>query len=146
VVVPEGTVTLAGTVATAVFPLDSVTNAPLAGAISDRCTVPVTEFPPITGDVLSVMLATVGTGCTRSAAETVTPLYVDETVAVVVDATANVGTVNAAELAPADTDILAGVGVAIAVLLLVTGMVTAVGDASEKPTEQLGTVSPPTTS
>jgi hypothetical protein len=40
-VAPEGTVTLAGTVAAAVFELESDTTAPPAGAAEVRLTVPV---------------------------------------------------------------------------------------------------------
>ena len=42
------TVTLDGTCASAVLPLDSVTKAPPAGACPFSVTVPVEVFPPIT--------------------------------------------------------------------------------------------------
>jgi hypothetical protein len=45
-VAPAATVTFAGTVATAVLLLVSVTNAPLAGAGAFNVTVPVDEVPP----------------------------------------------------------------------------------------------------
>lgn len=48
VVEPVETVTLAGTVATFVLLLDSVTNAPAAGAGPFRVTVPVEVPPPFT--------------------------------------------------------------------------------------------------
>jgi hypothetical protein len=48
---PAGTVTLAGTVTGS--PPDNNTTAPPAGAAAVRATVPVTEFPPTTLDVLS---------------------------------------------------------------------------------------------
>ena len=48
VVAPESTVTLAGTVATAVLLLERVTRAPPVGAGPLRVTVPVTGFPPVT--------------------------------------------------------------------------------------------------
>ena len=48
VVAPAATVTLAGTLAAAVLPLDRVTTAPFAGAGPFRVTVPVEEVPPIT--------------------------------------------------------------------------------------------------
>ena len=48
VVVPDGTVTLAGTWATAVLPLDSATTAPPVGAAAANVTVPVDEVPPAT--------------------------------------------------------------------------------------------------
>ena len=47
-VAPAATVTLAGTVATEVLLLDSVTCAPPAGAAADKVTVPVEPFPPTT--------------------------------------------------------------------------------------------------
>ncbi len=47
-VVPAGTVTLAGAVATAVLLLESVTTAPPLGAGALRVTVPWEEFPPTT--------------------------------------------------------------------------------------------------
>ena len=49
VVDPAAIVTLAGTVATAVFPLVSVTTAPPAGAAEFKVTVPFEVFPPMTG-------------------------------------------------------------------------------------------------
>ena len=47
-VAPAGMVTLAGTVATAVLPLDKETSAPPLGACALRVTVPVEEDPPDT--------------------------------------------------------------------------------------------------
>ena len=48
VVAPEGTVTLTGTVATAVFPLESVMTMPPLGAGLLSVTVPVEGDPPFT--------------------------------------------------------------------------------------------------
>jgi hypothetical protein len=45
---PAETVTLAGTVATPVLLLESVTTAPLAGAAADKVTVPWEDVPPET--------------------------------------------------------------------------------------------------
>ena len=47
-IAPAATVTLAGTVAAAVSPLDIVTVAPPVGAALLRVTVPVEELPPVT--------------------------------------------------------------------------------------------------
>jgi len=47
-VAPTGTVTLAGTVATAVLLLESVTSAPPEGAAAVKVTVPVEKLPPTT--------------------------------------------------------------------------------------------------
>lgn len=47
-VLPVGTVTLAGTVATAGLLLDSATTAPPAGAAALRIAVPVKAVPPVT--------------------------------------------------------------------------------------------------
>lgn len=45
---PDGTVTLAGTVTTAVLPLDRVTTAPPDGAAAVSVAVPWTAVPPVT--------------------------------------------------------------------------------------------------
>ena len=73
-VAPAGTVTLAGTVATAVLLLDSVTTAPPLGAAPLRVTVPCEELPPVTLLGFSVSEDRVTAGETVSVAVWVTPL------------------------------------------------------------------------
>jgi hypothetical protein len=59
-VLPAGTVTLAGTVAAAVLPLVSVTTVPPVGAASFKVTVPVEGAPEITDVGFNVTDDTVG--------------------------------------------------------------------------------------
>ena len=61
-VLPAATVTLEGTVATAVLLLDSVTTAPPLGAAALRVTVPVEELPPTTVVGLTFTEESVGVG------------------------------------------------------------------------------------
>jgi hypothetical protein len=64
---PCGTVTLAGTLAAPVFELDSDT-AMLAPAAAVSVTVPVADWPPVTGlGLAEMLLRAVGTGFTVSA-------------------------------------------------------------------------------
>ena len=70
---PAGTVTLAGTVATAVLPLDRVTTAPPAGAAPLNVTVPCDDPPPVTVDGFSVSEEAVIAGTTVSVAVGVAP-------------------------------------------------------------------------
>jgi hypothetical protein len=63
VFVPAATVTLAGTVATAVSELTSETRAPPVGALAFRVIVPVTLVPPAT-EALAVRLTSVAAGVT----------------------------------------------------------------------------------
>jgi hypothetical protein len=71
VVAPAGTVTLAGTGATAVLLLDSVTVTPPDGAASLRIIAAVEEVPPRTvlGFMLTETSAGSGSGVTVSAAD-----------------------------------------------------------------------------
>src|SRR5271169_4932648 len=57
-----GTVTLAGTVATAVLPLERLTTAPAAGAGPRKVTVPWALVPPTTIAGFTVTCASVGGG------------------------------------------------------------------------------------
>jgi hypothetical protein len=78
---PEGTFTLAGTVATVVLPLDNDTAAPPDGAFSVRVAVPCTVPPPATLVGFSEIAASValgeggggGDGTTVSVSAFVTP-------------------------------------------------------------------------
>src|SRR5947209_18643671 len=69
VVWPCGTVTLAGTVATPVLLLESVTTEPPDGAALEMVTVPVEAFPPTTLAGLRVTLEIVGAPATNSYAQ-----------------------------------------------------------------------------
>jgi hypothetical protein len=98
-VAPAATVTLAGTVATAVLLLESVTTVPPEGAAAVSVTVPLTELPPVTLAEPRVSALKAGAGAlgeTVSAAVRVTPWYEAERVIAVEDATTEVVTVNAA--------------------------------------------------
>ncbi len=108
---PAATVTLAGTVATAVLLLDSVTTAPPDGAGPLSVTVPCDEVPPVTvvGDSDSVASdgALVAPGVTVSTV----PHVVFSTAhifACVVDDTLVVPTVKVVAVAPAGTVTVAG--------------------------------------
>ena len=73
-VAPAGTVTLEGTVATAMLLLESVTVAPPAGAAALRVTVPVEVLPAVTLLGLRLTEERVVAGITVSHAPPVTPL------------------------------------------------------------------------
>ena len=106
VVDPAGTVTMAGTLASALEEL-RVSGYPAAGAGPLSVTVPMDVFPPgtLVGD--TERLATVG-GLTVSDVATVTPADVAVRLANVSLATGNVEKLKAAEIAPAGTRTLAG--------------------------------------
>jgi hypothetical protein len=118
---PAATVTLEGTLAAVVLPLESVTCAPPGGAGPLSVTVPVEEFPPITLVGFSVSDVRVGggggAGVTVSEADVVAPLKVAEMATVTDAATALVLTVKVALVDPAATVTLGGT-LATVVLLL----------------------------
>jgi len=106
-VLPAATVTLEGTVATDVFPLERVTTAPPDGASPLRVTVPVELLPPVTlvGFRVSEPRAA---GVTVKVADSVAPAYVPEIVTLVLVKTVVVITVKAALVLPAATVTLLG--------------------------------------
>jgi len=117
---PAATVTLAGTPATVVLLLDSVTIAPPVGAAVVNVAVPVLPAPPTTLVGLTVTedrLGGAGTGLTVRMAERVTPPKVPEIDNAVEAVTDVVVIVKLALVAPASTVTLAGT-VATAVLAL----------------------------
>ena len=72
---PAGTVTLGGTVATAVFALLSVTTAPPLGAGLVRVAVPTDVLPPTTAVGLKVMLERLDGEATPIAAISARPIF-----------------------------------------------------------------------
>jgi hypothetical protein len=65
---PCGTVTETGTLAAAVFELESDTTAPPEPAIEVRLTVPVPDWPPTIAEGLTATLLSAGTGSTVTTA------------------------------------------------------------------------------
>jgi len=123
-VAPAATVTLAGTVVTAVLLLAKATTAPPACAAALRVTVPVEGFPPPTLVGFRLKEERVaGGGDTVSTADFVTPPNTAEIVTAVEAVTELVNTVKFSVVAPAATVTLAGT-VAIAVLLLASATTT----------------------
>jgi hypothetical protein len=119
-VAPAATVTLAGTVANAVLPLERVTTAPPAGAGALRVTVPVEVFPAATLVGLRLTEERVvagGGGFTRRLMDLVASSTAAETVTTVVAVTALVDTVKFALAAPAGTVTLAGTAATAELLL-----------------------------
>jgi len=119
VVTPEATVTLAGTVATGVLLLLSVTRAPPAGAGPLSVTVPVDELPPRTDVGLNVTELSV-TGAAVMLNEPVVVLFAKdaEMLTEVPLVTGEVVTVNVAVLAFAGTVTLTGTAASELLLLL----------------------------
>src|SRR3954470_5184578 len=105
VVLPAGTVTLAGTVATEVLLLLSITVAPPTGALAVRVTVPVEFVPPLTLVGLTVREVSVGGVIVREAEARPPPATI---IAVVLEKTGLVVTVKVADVEPAGTVTLAG--------------------------------------
>jgi hypothetical protein len=116
-VLPAGTVTLEGTVATEVRLLESVTTEPPVGAGPERVTVPVEGVLPLTVVGLSVKELSVGE-FTASVAVFAAPPYVPVIVADVFDATASVVIVKVAVVAFAGTVTLPGTLAAFVLLLV----------------------------
>jgi len=110
---PAGTVTVKGTDAQVLFE-DNDTDTPPDGAVPLRVTVPVDGFPPTT-EVGETDRAETVTGWIVNVAVSDVPLRVPVIVAVVVDATVEVLTVNVADVDPAATVTLDGT-VALVVL------------------------------
>ena len=135
-VAPEGTVTEAGTVATEVLLLASVTTAPPAGAFPLSDTVPRELAPPVTlvGFRLMEIKASVIAGVTvRLVACVVPPKLAEIVTAVEVDTVALV-TVNVALVLPTATVTDAGTVAADALLLASTTTAPPVGAAPFKVT------------
>ena len=118
-VLPEGTVTLAGTVATAVLPLVSVTTVPPVGAAPLNVTVPVEVAPEVTDVGFNVTDDTETGGVTVSTALWLLPEAAAVIVTAVDVATVRVVTVKVVLVLPAGTVTLAGT-VAAEVLPLVS--------------------------
>src|SRR5262245_4034862 len=127
---PGATVTLAGTLATVVLLLDSVTMAPPVGAAEVNVTVPVLPAPPTTLVGLTVTndrLAGGGGGLTVSAAVREAPPKVPPIVTGVAAVTAAVVVDLPALSAPAATVTLAGTLATVVLLLDSVTMAPPVG-------------------
>jgi hypothetical protein len=101
-VAPAATMTLAGVAAMAVFELTSVTAKPPAGAAALIVTLPVDDVPPVTLVGVSEIAERAG-GFTVRVAFLVTPPDAADTRTDTGALTAEVVTVNVAEVAPART-------------------------------------------
>ena len=82
-VFPPGTVTVAGTLAAAVFELVRLTTEPADGAATSSFTVPTVVFPPVTVLGLKEMLAACGARIVRAAVPTLEPRVAEIVVVVV---------------------------------------------------------------
>jgi hypothetical protein len=120
-VVPAATVTEAGTVATPVLLLASVTTAPPAGAALNSVTVPVLAAPPVSTTGFSVIEES--SGFTTSPIALETPLYAAVMVTTVPVVTGLVVIVNVAVDAPAGT--VTDAGTVAAFVLLLVSVITA---------------------
>jgi hypothetical protein len=120
---PSGTVTLAGTAATALLLLESETVAPPAGAAPESVTTPWEAEPPATLDGLAARLWKAGAGggapaaVTVSGADRLPPLNEAVMVTVVLAATAAVVIVNVPVNPPVGTFTLAGTPATAGLLL-----------------------------
>lgn len=136
--------TLAGTVATDVLELVSVTTAPAGGALPVSAAVPVEGLPPATLAGLT-FTARRTAGVTSSEAVFVTPACVAEIVTAFVVETPKVVVVNDAPKVPASTVTVAGTVAAEVSELASDTTAPPAGKAPVKLTDELVIVAPPTT-
>jgi hypothetical protein len=117
-IVPAGIITLEGTVAAAVFELESDTIAPPAPAAAVRLSVPVEVCPlTIVLGLTATLLKAAGGGLMVTPKVTFTPEYEAVSVAAVEALTVPAVTVNVAVVAPAATFTLEGTLAAVALEL-----------------------------
>jgi hypothetical protein len=146
VVAPAATVTLAGTVATAVLLLESETMRPPAGAALESATVPVELTPPVTlaGFMLTACRLAAAGGVTVRVVVLVTPPWVPLIETGVSAATDEVVAANVALVAPAAMVMLAGTATVPGLLLESDTTAPAVGAPAVNITVPVDPV-PPTT-
>src|SRR5207237_6322375 len=138
---PAGTVTFAGTLATAGLLLESATTTPSLGAGPLRAMVPVEELPPVALEGFSANTAKIG-GRTVNVAVCVTPLKEAEIVIEAGVETAVVTTLNDALVPPAGT-VTEGGTLATAGLLLASEIVVPPTDAAPLRVTELVAEFPP---